>query len=84
MKLMDPPLTGAGLGGRARVEGRRGRSLFRLGLVDRLRVMVFPMIHGATGEGPVFAELPDVGLSLTRTSVIDDRLVLLDYRLCDG
>jgi dihydrofolate reductase len=34
------------------------RSLFRLGLVDRLRVMVFPMIHGAAGEEPVFAELP--------------------------
>jgi dihydrofolate reductase len=58
------------------------RSLFRLGLVDRLRVMVFPMIHGASGEGPVFAELPDVDLSLNAASVIDDRLVLLDYRVC--
>lgn len=57
------------------------RSLFRLGLVDRLRVMVFPMIYGATGEGPIFAELPDVDLNLTGTSVIDDRLVLLDYRV---
>ncbi len=58
------------------------RSLFRLGLVDRLRVMVFPMIHGVSGQGPVFAELPDVDLSLTGTSVIDGRLVLLDYRVC--
>jgi dihydrofolate reductase len=59
------------------------RSLFRLGLVDRVRVMVFPMIHGAAGEEPVFAELPDIELSLTGTTVIDERLVLLDYRV-DG
>jgi dihydrofolate reductase len=57
------------------------RSLFRLGLVDRLRIMVFPMVHGATGEGPVFAELPDLDLSLIGTTVIDERLVLLDYRV---
>ncbi len=57
------------------------RSLFRLGLVDRLRVMVFPTIHGASGEGPVYAELPDVRLSLIGTTVIDERLVLLDYRV---
>ncbi|TCO65479.1 dihydrofolate reductase family protein [Actinocrispum wychmicini] len=57
------------------------RSLFRLGLVDRVRVMVFPTIRGVTGDGPVFAEAPDLELSLTGTSVIDDRLVLLDYRV---
>jgi dihydrofolate reductase len=57
------------------------RSLFRLDLVDRLRVMVFPTIHGATGEGPVFADLPDVTLDLVGTTTIDDRLVLLDYRI---
>ena len=56
-------------------------SLFRLGLVDRLRVMVFPTIHGASGAGPVFAALPDVRLSLIDTTVIDERLVLLDYRV---
>jgi dihydrofolate reductase len=57
------------------------RSLFRLGLVDRVRVMIFPMIHGAAGEGPVFADLPDLDLSLKGTTVIDDRVVLLDYQL---
>jgi dihydrofolate reductase len=55
------------------------RSLFRLGLVDRVRVMIFPMIHGEQGEGPVFAELPVLDLNLAGTTVIDDRLVLLDY-----
>jgi dihydrofolate reductase len=57
------------------------RSLFRLGLVDRLRVMVVPMIHGTAGKGPVFAELPAVDLGLIGTTVIDERLVLLDYRV---
>jgi dihydrofolate reductase len=57
------------------------RSLFRAGLVDRVRVMVFPMIHGTAGEGPVFAELPVLDLDLDSTTVVDDRLVLLDYRV---
>ena len=57
------------------------RSLFRLGLVDRLRIMVFPMVHGAAGEGPLFADLPVLDLELTGTTVVDDRLVLLDYRV---
>ena len=57
------------------------RSLFRLGLVDRVRVMVFPIIRGATGEGPTFAELPDLDLDLTGTQAIDDRLVVFEYRM---
>jgi dihydrofolate reductase len=57
------------------------RSLLRLGFVDRLRVMLFPTIHGERGEGPVFAGLPDLRLSLIGTTVLDERLVLLDYRV---
>lgn len=60
------------------------RSLCALGLVDRFRVMVFPIIRGATGEEPVFADLPDVDLTLAGTTVIDDRLVLLDYVVAGG
>lgn len=60
------------------------RSLFRLGLVDRIRTMVFPTIHGTAGEGPLYTELPDMRLSLLDTRVIDDRLVLLDYRVTAG
>jgi dihydrofolate reductase len=57
------------------------RSLLGSGLVDRLRVMVFPTVHGATGQGPVYAGLPDVELDLIDTTVLDGRLVLLDYRV---
>ena len=57
------------------------RSLFRLGLVDRLRIMVFPMVHGPAGQEPAFAELPTMDLSLVNTMMLDERLVLLDYRV---
>jgi dihydrofolate reductase len=60
------------------------RSLFALGLVDRVQLMVFPTIRGATGAGPVFAEAPDLDLLLMGTKVIDDRLVLLDYRVSNS
>jgi len=55
------------------------RSLLRLGLVDRLRIMVFPQILGETGEEPFLAGLPDIRLRLGGTQVFDNRLVLLEY-----
>ena len=57
------------------------RSLFRLGLVDRLRIVVFPMVHGVGGQEPAFAELPTMDLTLVNSMVLDERLVLLDYRV---
>jgi hypothetical protein len=42
--------------------------------------MVFPQILGATGREPIFAELSDLDLDLIDTTVLDGRLVLLDYR----
>ena len=55
------------------------RSLLRLGLVDRLRIMVFPQILGETGEEPFLAGLPDINLRLGASQVLDKRLVLLEY-----
>ena len=55
------------------------RSLLRLGLVDRLRIMVFPQILGETGEEPFLAGLPDISLRLGATQILDERLVLLEY-----
>ena len=34
-----------------------------------------------TGEAPVVSNLPDVDLSLADTTVIDERIVLLDDRV---
>jgi riboflavin biosynthesis pyrimidine reductase len=50
------------------------------GMVDRLRLVVFPQILGATGREPIFAGLPDVDLELVETDVLDGRLVTLEYR----
>jgi dihydrofolate reductase len=51
----------------------------RHGLVDRLRLMVFPVILGRTGREPVLREVPDVRLELVGSQLLDDRLVCLEY-----
>jgi hypothetical protein len=47
--------------------------------VDRLRLMVFPQVLGETGEQRILDDLPDIDLRLATATVLDDRLVLLDY-----
>ena len=56
------------------------KSLIQLGLVDRLRLMIFPLILGSAGNEPIFAGYPRADLQLIRTEVLDSRLVLLEYR----
>jgi dihydrofolate reductase len=56
-----------------------GRSLLVAGLVDRLRVVVFPVINGATGRDRLFDGWPDVRLELVESRTFDRRLQLLDY-----
>jgi dihydrofolate reductase len=60
------------------------KSLLGLGLVDRLRLMVFPLTLGAAGREPAYADLPRTGLDLVGTTVLDNRLVLLEYRPAGG
>jgi dihydrofolate reductase len=55
------------------------RSLFRLGLVDRLRLIVFPQVLGESGAERLLEDLPDVDLRLASADVLDQRLVRLDY-----
>ena len=56
------------------------RQLLAAGLIDRLRLLVFPLIVGETGQEPAFAQLPDVALDLVGQSVLDRRIVLSEYR----
>jgi len=56
------------------------KSMIALGLVDRLRLMVFPLILGRSGREPAFAGYPDTTLDLVATAVLDSRLTLLEYR----
>lgn len=55
------------------------RSLLRAGLVDRYRVVVFPVITGATGRDRIFDEYPDVALELVDHRTFDGRPQLLEY-----
>jgi dihydrofolate reductase len=57
------------------------RSLLRDGLVDRLRLVVFPQILGATGAEPAYAGLPDLTLDLLDSTLLDGRLLALTYRV---
>jgi dihydrofolate reductase len=56
------------------------RSLVGLGLVDRLRIMTFPLTLGEAGREPALAGYPRAALELVGTRVLDSRLVLLEYR----
>jgi len=62
------------------------RSLLEAGLVDRFRVVVFPVITGATGRDRIYDGYPDVALEMVGNRTFDGRLQLLEYvpRILDG
>jgi hypothetical protein len=47
--------------------------------VDRFRVVLFPVITGATGRERIFDGYPDVALDLVTARTFDGRLQLLEY-----
>ena len=55
------------------------RDLIRLRLVDRLRLVVFPIVLGPDGREPMFAGYPGIALELVSSSVLDGRLLLLEF-----
>jgi riboflavin biosynthesis pyrimidine reductase len=55
------------------------RSLLKAGLVDRFRVVVFPVITGNTGRERIYDGYPDVGLEMTSSRTFDGRIQLLEY-----
>ncbi len=55
------------------------RSLLAAGVVDRFRVVVFPVITGATGKERIFDGYPDIRLDLVDSRTFDGRLQLLEY-----
>ncbi len=57
------------------------RGLMTLGLLDRLRLLVHPVILGTSGGTPIFDRGAPVELALARTAVLDGRVVLLEYEL---
>ena len=55
------------------------RSLLAAGLVDRFRLVVFPVVTGATGRERVYDGYPDVALELVESRTFDGRSQLLEY-----
>ena len=56
------------------------RSLLEAGLVDRYRVVVFPVITGSTGRERIYDGYPDVALEMIDSRTFDGRIQLLEYR----
>jgi dihydrofolate reductase len=56
------------------------KSMMQFGLVDRLRLIVFPVVLGVVGREPIYAGYPRTGLELIDTKVLDSRLIVLEYR----
>lgn len=55
------------------------RSLLTAGLVDRFRLVVFPVITGRTGRERIYDGYPDVSLEMVDSRIFDGRLQLLEY-----
>jgi dihydrofolate reductase len=55
------------------------QQLLDAGLVDRLRLVVFPLLVGPSGREPGFAGVGETDLELVDVRRLDGRLVLLEY-----
>lgn len=55
------------------------RSFLQAGLVDRFRVVVFPVITGSTGQDRIYDGYPDVALDMIGSRTFDGRIQLLEY-----
>ena len=56
------------------------RSLLKAGLVDRFRVVVFPVITGSTGRERIYDGYPDVALEMICSRTFDGRLAAARVR----
>jgi dihydrofolate reductase len=58
-------------------------SMLKLGLVDMLRLTIFPLILGPDGREPFSAGYPRAGLDLADVRTLDSRLVMVEYRILE-
>jgi dihydrofolate reductase len=56
------------------------RQLVGAGLVDRLRLMTFPLVAGDAGREAFFADMASADLELADHRVLDGRILLAEYR----
>ena len=55
------------------------RSLLKAGLVDRFRVVIFPVITGTSGRDRIYDGYPDVALDMISSRTFDGRIQLVEY-----
>ena len=56
------------------------RQLLDAGLVDRLRLMTFPLLAGGAGRESAFEGVGSADLELVEHRVLDGRILLLEYQ----
>jgi dihydrofolate reductase len=56
------------------------RALMAAGLVDHVRLTIFPVITGQTGQKPIFEDAADFDLALIGSRTLDDNIHELIYR----
>lgn len=56
------------------------KSMMRFGLVDRLRLMIFPVVLGLVGREPIYTGYEKTPLQLINSTILDSRIALLEYR----
>jgi len=54
------------------------RSLLKAGLVDRYRVVIFPVVNGVTGADRIYDNWPDVAMQPKSLRTLDGRLQLFE------
>lgn len=55
------------------------RTLLEAGLVDRFRVVMFPVITGRTGAERIYDGYPDVALEMVDSRTFDGKIQLVEY-----
>jgi dihydrofolate reductase len=56
------------------------RQVLDAGLVDRLRLLTFPLVAGPHGREAAFVGMASADLELIEHRVLDNRLLLIEYR----
>jgi dihydrofolate reductase len=56
------------------------KSMIRSQLVDRLRLMIFPVVLGTAGREFIYTGYERTSFELTNSRILDSRLSLLEYR----
>jgi dihydrofolate reductase len=56
------------------------RSLLAAGVVDRFRVVMFPVVTGRTGAERIYDSYPDLAMEMTESRTFDGRIQLVEYR----